>query len=157
MPKVEVVNEKDRIGYFECRLREIWVGDSPSRPWGILVPILSQPVLGSAVSSPAAHIHAPEFKTPKHMTDIGVPSPAVHRQEILSPTPVRPKGKCPFDHSAFTKEPEAADATLAEEMETLAYPHMNGNIHHATVQQGKVGDHAEPKVQASVPTPAHHK
>lgn len=160
VPAVELPDEEDRTGHFERPLREVRVGESPSRPWGIPVPILNhnQPVLGSAINSPAAPIHAPELKTPKHMTDIDLPSPAVHRREIPSPTPVRPKGKCPFDHTALTKKPETAadvDGTLAKEAGSPAYqPHMNGHVLHATVQEDMINDYAEPKVQASTPTPA---
>lgn len=157
VPEPEVADEEDRMGHFERPLREVRVGESPSRPWGIPVPILNhnRPILGSAINSPAAPIHAPEFKTPKHMMDSDLPSPTVHRQEIPSPTPVRPKGKCPFNHTAFMKKPEpAADATLAKETGSPAYPHVNGNVHHAAVQEDKVNDYAEPKVQASTPPPA---
>lgn len=160
VPEATVGDEEDRMGHFERPLREVRVGESPSRPWGIPVPILNhnQPILGSAINSPAAPIHAPELKTPKHMMDIDLPSPAVHRQEAPSPTPVRPKGKCPFDHTAFMKKPEAAadvDATLAKETGSPGYPHVNGNVHHAAVQEDKVeNDYAEPKVQTSAPTPA---
>jgi hypothetical protein len=158
VPEPEVADEEDRVGHFERPLREVRVGESPSRPWGIPVPILNhnQPTLGSAINSPAAPIHAPELKTPKHMTGIDLPSPAVHRQEFPSPTPVRPKGKCPFDHTAFMKKPEAAadvDATLTKETGSPAYPYVNGNVHHAKVQEDKVNDYAESKAQAAASTP----
>lgn len=151
VPEVEVADEEDRMGHFERPLREVRVGESPSRPWGIPVPILNhnQPTLGSAINSPAAPIHAPELKTPQHLTDNDLMSPAVHRQEIPSPTPVRPKGKCPFDHTAFAiKKPEATDAKA----EPPVYPHVNGNTHYTAVQENNtINDYAEPKVQASAP------
>ncbi|EEA18805.1 hypothetical protein TMatcc_010651 [Talaromyces marneffei ATCC 18224] len=156
-PEAEV-EEEDRMGHFERPLREVRVGESPSRPWGIPVPILNhnQPPLGSAINSPAALIHAPELKTPKRMTDIDIPSPAVHRQEIPSPTPVRLKGKCPFDHTAFMKQPEAsADATLVKETGSPGYlQHVEDNVD-ARAQEDKIdNDYAEPKAQPAAPSPA---
>lgn len=159
-PEPKAADEEERLGHFERPLREVRVGESPSRPWGIPVPILNhnQPTLGSAINSPAAPMHGLELKTPKHMTDSDLPSPAVHRQDIPSPTPVRPAGKCPFDHTAFMKKPETAadvDTTLAKETGSPAYQqHMNGNVHHVTVQEDKANEYAEQKVQASAPTPA---
>ncbi|EED12608.1 conserved hypothetical protein [Talaromyces stipitatus ATCC 10500] len=146
-------DEEDRVGHFERPLREIRVGESPSRPWGIPVPILNhnQPALGSAINSPAAPIHVPELKTPK-LTNSDIPSAVVQLHDTTSPTPVRPKGKCPFDHTAFMKKPEpTADATLKEAGSPMYQQHMNSN---ARAQEDKVDNaYTEPKVQTSAPPP----
>ncbi|OKL58363.1 hypothetical protein UA08_06231 [Talaromyces atroroseus] len=92
----------ERMSHFERPLREIRVGESPSRPWGIPVPVTHQQL--SAVNSPVAQvrIHSPELKTPKP-TDSDI-----QQLQDNSPTPARPRGKCPFDHTAFMKKPPAA-------------------------------------------------
>jgi hypothetical protein len=91
----------DRAGRFERPLREIRVGESPSRPWGISVPISHQDP-PSAVNSPVAPGYIPassgltEIKEP-----MGSDMPSVLPPQDASSTPARPPGKCPFDHKAL--------------------------------------------------------
>lgn len=106
-----------RIGHFERPLREVRVGESPSRPWGIPVPVLhqQQPAL-STINSPAAqvNVHVPELKSPMP-AESDLPS-SVQQPEHNSPTPARPatrpRGKCPFDHEALMRQKAAAAADV---------------------------------------------
>lgn len=120
--------EDDRASRFERPLREIRVGESPSRPWGIPVPMSNhgQPALGSALNSPVAPIHAPDLDTPKKLTDSEIPSHAA-QHDVPSPTPIRPKGKCPFDHMAFMKRPNSAADAAVTKLEDPLNPHGVGD------------------------------
>lgn len=89
--------ESGRTGRFERSLREIRVGESPSRPWGIPVPIPHGPPL-SPLHSPVAPVHIPAPELQKR-TASDMPS-GIAPQDA-SPTPARPPGKCPFDHKTL--------------------------------------------------------
>lgn len=105
----------ERQSHFERPLRDIRVGESPSRPWGIPVPAkyLDMDGEGSQTSSKPAVIAGPaKPDVPPHQAD--------QQQDE------KPKGKCPFDHEALKamglsrpvkKEPEASpeQPKLAEE------------------------------------------
>ncbi|KAI2733555.1 hypothetical protein CBS147332_570 [Penicillium roqueforti] len=87
-------NEDDnRQSHFDRPLREVRVGESPSRPWGISVPVthlppISAPVSGSSIpTSPD-----PQADIPDKPTDA----------EVLA----KPAGGCPFGHGK--PKPEAA-------------------------------------------------
>jgi hypothetical protein len=88
-------NEHDnRQGHFDRPLREVRVGESPSRPWGIPVPITQPP--------------------PASMPFSGSVDPPPKPSEATEP-PAKPAGRCPFGHdapkpSAQTVEPELPDA-----------------------------------------------
>ncbi|OJD21765.1 hypothetical protein ACJ73_06891 [Blastomyces percursus] len=49
-------DEEQRSNYFNRPLRDVRVGESPSRPWGIHVPISHQNVIPSPILSPAAPV-----------------------------------------------------------------------------------------------------
>lgn len=70
----------DRTGHFDRPLKEVRVGESPSRPWGISVPIPPpyEPVERSV--SPPAPVRMPS-PAPDHLPSASRPS------------------KCPFDHT----------------------------------------------------------
>ncbi|KAH8692424.1 hypothetical protein BGW36DRAFT_303854 [Talaromyces proteolyticus] len=88
----------DRTSRFERPLREIRVGESPSRPWGIPVPVSHEPL--SAMNSPVAPVQVSVLKdTPNLAADSEMPSSL--QPQDSSPTPGRPRGKCPFDHKAL--------------------------------------------------------
>jgi hypothetical protein len=75
----------DRTGHFERPLKEIRVGESPSRPWGISVPFPpDEPV--ERPTSPPAPVRMPSLS----------PAPAPKTQAA------RPS-KCPFDHTKMNK------------------------------------------------------
>ena len=71
-----VQNEDDRSSRFDRPLKEVRVGESPSRPWGISVPVLERPMEQRAASPPPAPV--PKTTDPSNMTT--------------------PSGKCPFGH-----------------------------------------------------------
>lgn len=82
---------EDRTGHFDRRLKEIRVGESPSRPWGISVPFsLSDHMTQTNESDvpdlkPAVEheLSEPELPRPQHQSSVSDVVP--------------PQGKCPFD------------------------------------------------------------
>jgi hypothetical protein len=78
--------DPDRQGHFDRPLKEIRVGESPSRPWGISVPVFEPNEHGIEQSPPVSPPPAP------------VVTNSIHSQQA---TPRGP-GKCPFDHTKFT-------------------------------------------------------
>lgn len=86
--------EPERESHFDRPLKEVRLGESPSRPWGIAVPISSMPLDAAAqppLSPPAAPVRMP---SPLRA------SPAA-RGPPVSPSKAQPARKCPFDHSKF--------------------------------------------------------
>lgn len=77
-------DDEDRQSHFDRPLKEVRVGESPSRPWGISVPI---------------------YETDDHDANVLSPPAA----PLKMPTPHHPHGnmpeggpkKCPFDHTKF--------------------------------------------------------
>lgn len=84
--------DHDRQSHFDRPLKEVRVGESPSRPWGISVPIYDADDRDAyLLSPPAAPLKMP---TPHH-------------------PPAMPEGgpkKCPFDHTKFAAFAGASDA-----------------------------------------------
>ncbi|OIW34860.1 hypothetical protein CONLIGDRAFT_607799 [Coniochaeta ligniaria NRRL 30616] len=100
----------DRESHFDRPLKEVRVGESPSRPWGISVPVFNpseQHYDQGPESPPPAPVHMPN-----------------HGPASTSEAPQRPAGKCPFDHTKFnmgnmaqafeSMAPAAATAARAE-------------------------------------------
>jgi hypothetical protein len=83
--------DEARTAHFDRPLKDIRVGESPSRPWGISVPAkyVDNESSSSAGSAPTASPPLP----------FGASKPE-------GPTPQMPS-KCPFDHRALNKAPEA--------------------------------------------------
>ncbi|KAI1118736.1 hypothetical protein F5Y14DRAFT_178287 [Nemania sp. NC0429] len=80
--------DHERQSHFDRPLKEVRVGESPSRPWGISVPVLSdgqssQGILRKRPESPPAPVH--------------MPPPNAHEK-----MPPQKAGKCPFDHTKLT-------------------------------------------------------
>lgn len=71
----------DRTGHFERPLKEIRVGESPSRPWGISVPFPPDEPVERPTSPPAP---------------VRMPSP---RPDPAQKAPEARPSKCPFDHT----------------------------------------------------------
>lgn len=88
-PPVDV--DEDRLSHFDRPLKEVRVGESPSRPWGISVPTYKQP-RNEPMSPPPAPVR--------------MPSPARNTE-----APAKPTGKCPFDHTAM-KQPAFAGLNI---------------------------------------------
>ncbi|KAJ9142140.1 Golgi apparatus membrane protein tvp38 [Pleurostoma richardsiae] len=75
----------DRESHFERTLKEVRVGESPSRPWGISVPVYeSTSTVGDQDERPISPPPAP----------VRMPSP----EQTPKVGPTRPS-KCPFDHT----------------------------------------------------------
>ncbi|KAK3078310.1 hypothetical protein LTS18_007907 [Coniosporium uncinatum] len=91
----------ERVPHFDRPLKDVRVGESPSRPWGIQVPVKYQ----KAASAPSSEASAPAASP--RTQDVEVSKPASER-------PIRPVGlmeskngaKCPFDHGQFKKAKE---------------------------------------------------
>lgn len=74
--------DDDRQSHFDRPLKEVRVGESPSRPWGISVPVYEA----------SGHDDDQPFSPPP--APVRMPSPARSNQ-----TPRKGAGKCPFDHT----------------------------------------------------------
>ncbi|KAJ5175533.1 uncharacterized protein N7482_001410 [Penicillium canariense] len=84
---------ENRESRFDRPLREVRVGESPSRPWGIPVPITQEPPVSVPFSGspsdpivPGAHPADPFAKSPGDAS-------------------TKPAGRCPFGHDAPKAEP----------------------------------------------------
>ncbi|KAI0482826.1 hypothetical protein GGR56DRAFT_621746 [Xylariaceae sp. FL0804] len=80
-------DDREREGHFDRPLKEVRVGESPSRPWGISVPVFSDSH-GSTHERPASPPPAP----------VHMPAPV---QAVG--TPAKKTGKCPFDHTKLAQ------------------------------------------------------
>jgi len=79
----------DRSGRFERPLREVRVGESPSRPWGIPIPVPPQPL----PKPPPQSVNFFESKRPAFSNHGSIP------------TTIRSTNRCPFNKNASNKEP----------------------------------------------------
>ncbi|KUJ22730.1 uncharacterized protein LY89DRAFT_575450 [Mollisia scopiformis] len=98
-----VQNEEDRESRFDRPLKEIRVGESPSRPWGISVPILEPPDGQRPVSPPPAPISDEHIPKPAGKCPFGHEQQKEVQEEQEQPQE-RPAGKCPFPHAEKTRE-----------------------------------------------------
>ena len=94
--------EDDRKGYFDRPFKEIRVGESPSRPWGISVPFVE----GLDLSTTSARI--------SHVDSVQSRAPSQH-DEII---PEKAKGSCPFGGGAI-QNPHKAEAESRSRTEPL--------------------------------------
>lgn len=94
---VEDVEDKSevRTGHFERPLQEVRLGESPSRPWGIQVPLDKQ----TAISVNADDIKSNAAQSIAAAVESQIPS-----------DPVEPIKRCPFSHGA-PKSPSAGSAS----------------------------------------------
>ncbi|KAE8377427.1 hypothetical protein BDV26DRAFT_263495 [Aspergillus bertholletiae] len=109
----EKENDDERAGRFDRPLREVRVGESPSRPWGIPVPMPLPPSASPPLSPPAASTLPEKSKKPSEKEAIGVSSfPLRDSTQQAPPTAPKP-GRCPFGHGA------APAVNTAPETETI--------------------------------------
>ncbi|KAF7722121.1 Uncharacterized protein PECH_005776 [Penicillium ucsense] len=96
MPPTQPADERE--SRFDRPLREVRVGESPSRPWGIPVPIAEQP------PAPSSYPFPPSSNAPTP------PEPTTAAPSISSPhqPPAKPAGRCPFGHDAPKQKPVAS-------------------------------------------------
>ena len=109
--------KEERKGHFDRPLREIRVGESPSRPWGIPVPPPLDPVPASPPHSPAApvplSINAQSNKPSDNNDAVDNASLAPLREATPNESDgaAPPPRRCPFGHGAPQPdriEPETA-------------------------------------------------
>ncbi|KAL7935015.1 hypothetical protein V8C35DRAFT_300447 [Trichoderma chlorosporum] len=123
--------DHDRQSHFDRPLKEVRVGESPSRPWGISVPAYQQSTNG--VGHPMSPPPAP----------VRMPSPVQSTQ-----TPARPAGKCPFGHTAkqpppafglnisTSHDPQAQNAPAPKAQESAQFTPTRGpHEHHSSIPQ----------------------
>ncbi|TPX22840.1 hypothetical protein DIZ76_014719 [Coccidioides immitis] len=85
-----------RGNHFERSLRDVRVGESPSRPWGIHVPISQEPAQSDVASLPAP-VPASSWSNAKKSAERPQPTPTPLVDAMGSPSR---NGRCPFSHSA---------------------------------------------------------
>lgn len=104
----------DRTGHFDRPLKEVRVGESPSRPWGISVPIPPPYQQVERPVSPPAPVRMP--------MPVPTPAPADHPKPLMMPSASRPS-KCPFDHTKMQLDgPGLAEFPKMEELRHSSPP-----------------------------------
>lgn len=101
-------DDDERKGHFDRPLREVRVGESPSRPWGIPVPV-SQPSFTPAIHSPPtppSGTAKQPLKASSGLSATGEPAKVSSGMRT---------GRCPFGHDA----PKADDPRHDLEIETV--------------------------------------
>ncbi|TVY88367.1 hypothetical protein LAWI1_G005913 [Lachnellula willkommii] len=100
----DAVEEDDRESRFDRPLKEVRVGESPSRPWGIRVPIFDPPPEQRPVSPPPAPVSAEHIPKPAGKCPFGHGQGSLEDPPLIQESPQakeqeeRPTGKCPFGH-----------------------------------------------------------
>ena len=100
----------DREGHFDRPLKEIRVGESPSRPWGISVPYAEGLALSISSGKDLEEEQVRERES-------------IQQRHHETSTTEEPKGKCPFSNlgpNGFREKPEQRDEAAATP------PAMNG-------------------------------
>lgn len=134
---VEEGGGEQRQQHFERPLRDIRVGESPSRPWGISVPARYLEKEGSETSTRPAQVASParDAATPER------PPKAVDTKA----DPAGPKGKCPFDFArsadARPKDKSPVPAFISAGERDAGEPATTANL---------------PKVQPTSASPGQH-
>ncbi|KAK3953115.1 hypothetical protein QBC32DRAFT_127868 [Pseudoneurospora amorphoporcata] len=167
LPPVE--GEEEREGRFDRPLREVRLGESPSRPWGIPVPAMEDqprrqrsrspsPVRPAVASRPPVQDGIPHKKVPgagkcpfdhAKMATFASSSTKVEppKQEVVSRETEEKKGpgggKCPFDQTKIT-----------------AFASSNSKVEHPPTQEevpgGTVHKETDHTVEQTKPVETHH-
>jgi len=120
VPQEDIPDDQERLQRFDRPMKEIRVGESPSRPWGVPIParFLDRTTsfahsIARAPLETATDLTAAPPK-PDESTIVHVPKASELPKEQT--TAERPRGKCPFDHMAMRSKPmtEAVEAPLAD-------------------------------------------
>lgn len=130
---------EDRESRFDRPLREIRVGESPSRPWGIPVPITEQP--------PASSVPFPGSASGPLSPDAVPVDPS---NPSRGDAPAKPAGRCPFGHDAPKAEPVASPTPVPAPVPApavhLESPWSNwGNVD--SVGKGETNENGTAKVE----------
>ncbi|KAJ5731008.1 uncharacterized protein N7483_005516 [Penicillium malachiteum] len=111
-------DDDNRESRFDRPLREVRLGESPSRPWGIHVPITEQ----TNASLPfSGSVPGPTSPEPRPVDPLDKSHPVESPDKAPADGPVKPAGRCPFGHGApkpkatepAPPEPHAATTGLA--------------------------------------------
>lgn len=129
-------SDLDRTSHFNRPLKEVRVGESPSRPWGISVPIpLPDEPVERPVSPPAP---------------VRMPSPAPVK---MPKAPAGRTGKCPFDHTKVRLDgPGLSEFPKMEEPQSL--PRLPAEKEAASQPCTAPLKHAQP-IPPDSPPPSH--
>ncbi|KAI0447943.1 hypothetical protein F4803DRAFT_191649 [Xylaria telfairii] len=98
--------DEERRSHFDRSMKEVRVGESPSRPWGISVPIFSD-----GQSSQGIPRGRPESPPP---APVHMPSPITNADRPLQKT-----GKCPFDHTKLASMMNDATPHKQEDSDSI--------------------------------------
>lgn len=141
--------EPKRESHFDRPLKEVRLGESPSRPWGIAVPISSMPLDAAAqppLSPPAAPVRMP--------SPLRVPRPTMtSRPPPVSPSKAkaRPAGKCPFSGLGIAMPPGHAPVDAEPEPEAEAEEHEEEAVQTPAETTPRVSDGPDKTVQTDRP------
>lgn len=142
-------DDNSRESHFDRPLREVRVGESPSRPWGIHVPLAEQLPAPVPFSGSASGPMSP-------------PAPVGPLDTSPGDAPPKPAGRCPFGHDAPKPKPEEH----VVKPESLGSPWANWgkSLEEKPVDEGPAGmkqqkQHPEEPTssqsEAKPPPPAH--
>lgn len=142
--------EEERQGHFDRPLRDIRLGESPSRPWGIPVPIPLDPLPTSPLQSPPAPVPPPQTqsnKPPDHaVTDEASVAPLQETTPNESDAAPPPR-RCPFGHGAPkppAPKPEPKPEKIEPETQTIRNDDIKGQVPDAANDPGEPPDGPQP-------------
>lgn len=148
---VEPEGDEDRESRFDRPLKDIRVGESPSRPWGISVPDFDPPIQERTASPPPAPVSS------GHMPELVGRCPFGHGQKVevedAPPAPTHEKsrqaGKCPFGHGqAQAEEAPVPPRSAVEETARPAGKCPFGHDQRTSDQGAPLKVEAAPMVQS---------
>ncbi|KAI1448003.1 hypothetical protein F5Y02DRAFT_415389 [Annulohypoxylon stygium] len=134
-PEPEHDGDSDRQSHFDRPLKEVRVGESPSRPWGISVPIFDAPINGNGLERPESPPPAP-VKIPSSLS----PEP--------DGTPAKKTGKCPFDHTKMMGMMNGSSPIKREDKSSIRFADI------PTSSQTSIPAHEPPVAASQQPQPA---
>lgn len=140
--------DEDRQGHFDRPLKEIRVGESPSRPWGVPIPSKYLDRAEAAQEEDSAVAVADEDEQSKPV--IGADQPSAQSQGQIRAIPARfrdgeAKGKCPFGHGAA-----ASPAAKERPSSSPAHGPLKGLAQGVSMQQPPPGRDREQPVSTQV-------
>lgn len=150
----ENLQEEERLGHFDRPLRDIRLGESPSRPWGIPVPIPLDPLPTSPLQSPPAPVpptQTQSHKPPDHSaTDDASVAPLQETTPNESDAAPPPR-RCPFGHGAPKpplpepeREPKPKPEKIELETQTIRNDNSKGQVPDAAEDPGETLDSPQP-------------
>lgn len=126
--------EDDRTGHFERSLRDVRLGESPSRPWGIQVPLAQQPVRSALASEPVMTESPQKSREMEH--------PTMPAQDT--------RGRCPFGHSKPSLSSEKEKVAGTQKSTSSPTPARTEFVFKGPVFFGYSADDAIKMMQAGI-------